>query len=84
MFFGRNEDCGLRCVYHGWKFDVDGNCLDMPNTVEGETFKERVKTVAYPTFEAANMIWIYMGPPDRIPPRRSFRSWTCHAATCTS
>ncbi len=72
MFFGRNEECGLRCVYHGWKFDVDGNCLDMPNTVEGEAFKERVKTVAYPTFEAANMIWIYMGPQDRMPPRPEF------------
>jgi phenylpropionate dioxygenase-like ring-hydroxylating dioxygenase large terminal subunit len=72
MFFARNEDCGLRCVYHGWKFDVDGNCLDMPNTVEGETFKERVKTVAYPTFEAANMIWIYMGPREHIPPKPAF------------
>ena len=53
MFFGRNEEAGLRCVYHGWKFDVDGNCIDMPNCVEGETFKDRVKTWPTPTFEAA-------------------------------
>ena len=37
MFFGRNEECGLRCVYHGWKFDVDGNCVDLPNSPEGST-----------------------------------------------
>ena len=43
LFFGRNEEAGLRCVYHGWKFDVDGNCTDMPNCTEGEAFKARVR-----------------------------------------
>ena len=42
MFFGRNEDAGLRCVYHGWKFDVSGACVDLPNTPEGDTYKNKV------------------------------------------
>ena len=40
LFYGRNEECGLRCVYHGWKFDVDGNCTDIPNAPEGDSFKD--------------------------------------------
>src|SRR5215211_4449111 len=42
LFFGRNEEAGLRCIYHGWKFDVDGRCVELPNAIEGESFKERV------------------------------------------
>ena len=51
LFWGRNEQCGLRCAYHGWKFDVEGNCLDIPNAPEGETFKKKVHTKAYPIVE---------------------------------
>ncbi len=72
MFFGRNEEAGLRCVYHGWKFDVNGQCLDMPNCVEGESFKLRMTTVAYPSFDRAGMIWVYMGPRERMPPLPDF------------
>jgi phenylpropionate dioxygenase-like ring-hydroxylating dioxygenase large terminal subunit len=72
LFFGRNEECGLRCVYHGWKFDVDGNCVELPNATEGETFKERVKLRSYPVQDKAGMVWIYMGPPERIPPLPGF------------
>ncbi|MCL2395006.1 MAG: Rieske 2Fe-2S domain-containing protein [Acidimicrobiaceae bacterium] len=72
MFFGRNEESGLRCIYHGWKFDVDGNCTDMPNCWEGESFKNRVKITSYPTFEGGDMIWLYMGPKDRIPPKPAY------------
>jgi phthalate 4,5-dioxygenase len=68
MFFARNEDCGLRCLYHGWKFDVTGQCTEMPNIPHGDTAKNRMKTIAYPAVEAANMIWVYMGPEDRKPP----------------
>jgi phthalate 4,5-dioxygenase oxygenase subunit len=68
LFFGRNEESGLRCVYHGWKFDVDGNCLDMPNCEEGDEFKKRVHLASYPTLEGAGMVWAYMGPRDRVPP----------------
>src|SRR5262245_22494271 len=46
LFFGRNEGCGLRCVYHGWKFDVEGNCVDMPNEPVEANFKHKVRTTA--------------------------------------
>src|SRR5271154_2319864 len=62
LYYGRNEKGGLRCVYHGWKFDVDGNCLDMPVEPPGSTFKEKVKAVSYPCAERAGVIWTYMGP----------------------
>jgi phthalate 4,5-dioxygenase oxygenase subunit len=72
LFFGRNEEAGLRCVYHGWKFDVGGNCVEMPNCTEGETFKERVRLTSYPTAEKAGMIWIFMGPREQVPPLPGF------------
>ncbi|MGH7032489.1 MAG: Rieske 2Fe-2S domain-containing protein, partial [Stellaceae bacterium] len=61
LFFGRNEECGLRCVYHGWKFDADGNCVDLPSEPENSPMKSRVKIKAYPTFEAGGMVWAYLG-----------------------
>jgi phenylpropionate dioxygenase-like ring-hydroxylating dioxygenase large terminal subunit len=67
MFFGRNEECGLRCVYHGWKFDVHGTCVDMPSEPRDSTFKDKVKIKAYPTTEYGGCIWVYMGPPDKQP-----------------
>jgi phenylpropionate dioxygenase-like ring-hydroxylating dioxygenase large terminal subunit len=72
LFFGRNEECGLRCVYHGWKFDVHGNCVEMPNCTEGESFKEHVKLTSYPVADKAGMIWVFMGPRERIPPLPGF------------
>ena len=51
MFFGRNEEDGLRCVYHGWKFDVNGTCVDLPNAPEGDTYKDKVKIRAYPSVD---------------------------------
>jgi len=62
MFFGRNEECGLRCVYHGWKFDIDGDCTDMPSEPAESNFKDKVKIKAYPTQEFGSVIWAYMGP----------------------
>ncbi|MEQ8349632.1 MAG: Rieske 2Fe-2S domain-containing protein [Sneathiellaceae bacterium] len=67
LFFGRNEDCGLRCVYHGWKFDVDGACVDMPSEPAETDFKHKVRMTAYPTMEWGGFIWVYMGPPERKP-----------------
>jgi nitrite reductase/ring-hydroxylating ferredoxin subunit len=67
MFFGRNEECGLRCVYHGWKFDVQGNCVDMPTEPANSSFQDKVKIKAYPTTEYGGCIWIYMGPSDKQP-----------------
>jgi nitrite reductase/ring-hydroxylating ferredoxin subunit len=72
LFFGRNENEGLRCVYHGWKFDVAGNCVDMPSEPAESNFKQKVKVQAYPTVESAGMVWAYLGPPDRITPFREF------------
>jgi phthalate 4,5-dioxygenase oxygenase subunit len=68
LFFGRNEECGLRCVYHGWKFDTAGNCVDMPNEPAESDFKHKVQAVAYPTVEKAGVVWTYMGPPEKRPP----------------
>src|SRR5438067_10503710 len=51
LFFGRNEECGLRCVYHGWKFDVEGNCVDMPSEPAESSFRHKIKQTAYPARE---------------------------------
>jgi phthalate 4,5-dioxygenase oxygenase subunit len=74
LFFGRNEEAGLRCVYHGWKFDTLGNCLDMPNEPAESDFRTRVNAVAYPAAEWGGMTWIYMGPPD-LEPRLPEMEW---------
>lgn len=62
LFFGRNEECGLRCVYHGWKYDVDGRCVDMPNEPAESNFKDRIHHTAYPCVERGGIVWVYMGP----------------------
>jgi phthalate 4,5-dioxygenase oxygenase subunit len=70
LFFARNEKCGLRCVYHGWKFDINGNCVDVPNVPPGkaaEVIKRRAGITAYPAREAGGMVWVYMGPPELMP-----------------
>src|SRR5579859_428927 len=68
LFFGRNEESGLRCVYHGWKFDVQGNCIDMPNEPAESDFKQKVKATAYPCTERGGIVWTYMGPRTTPPP----------------
>src|SRR5438105_10179729 len=72
LYFARNEDCGLRCVYHGWKFDVSGACVDLPNTPEGDSFKHKIRITAYPCQEAGGMVFAYLGPRDRQPPFPEF------------
>src|SRR5688572_9675788 len=67
LFWGRNEENGLRCVYHGWKFDVAGQCVEMPSEPAESTFKDRVKIPAYPTYEAGGVVWAYMGPDEMQP-----------------
>ncbi|HLY64415.1 MAG TPA: Rieske 2Fe-2S domain-containing protein [Chloroflexota bacterium] len=67
LFLGRNEKCGLRCVYHGWKFDVDGNCLDMPNEPADSRFKDKIHLLSYPAEEYGGIIWAYLGPADKKP-----------------
>ena len=51
MFFGRNEEGGLRCVYHGWKFDVSGKCMDMMNEPPHSDYPSKIKTTSYPVVE---------------------------------
>jgi phthalate 4,5-dioxygenase len=68
LFYGRNEECGLRCVYHGWKFDVDGKCVDIPSLPPGNPLPAQLRMKSYPTYEKAGVIWAYMGPPEREPP----------------
>src|SRR5215211_5241267 len=68
LFFGRNEEEGLRCVYHGWKFDVEGNCVDMPSEPAESNFKSKVRATAYPCVERNGIIWAYMGPREVPPP----------------
>src|SRR5438067_6840880 len=68
LFFGRNEEEGLRCVYHGWKFDVSGQCLDMPSEPAESNFKTKIRATAYPCRERNGIIWTYMGPRQVPPP----------------
>ena len=72
LFFGRNEEEGLRCVYHGWKFDVTGACVDMPSEPAESNFKTKVRVRAYPCIERNGMIWTYMGPREIPPPLPEF------------
>lgn len=72
LFFGRNEECGLRCVYHGWKFDIDGNCVDLPSEPPGSTLQRKVKATAYPCVEHGGIVWCYMGPPEHKPAEPDF------------
>jgi phenylpropionate dioxygenase-like ring-hydroxylating dioxygenase large terminal subunit len=67
LFFGRNEECGLRCIYHGWKYDVDGNIVDTPAEPAESMIKHHVKHPAYPTFEKNGVILTYMGPKTKQP-----------------
>ncbi len=76
LFYGRNEECGLRCVYHGWKFDAQGTCVDMPSEPPESDFKDRLTITAYPTYEVGGLVWIYMGPPERQPASPPLLEWT--------
>ena len=68
LVFGRNEDCGLRCLYHGWKMDVAGNVVEMPSEVAGSGLAQKVRHRAYPVHEWGGFVWVYMGPPETMPP----------------
>ncbi len=68
MFYGRNEECGLRCVYHGWKFGVDGKAMDLPNVPPGVRMHDTMRIKAYPTREYGGFVWAYLGPEsDKLP-----------------
>jgi phthalate 4,5-dioxygenase len=67
LFFARNEECGLRCVYHGWKYDLEGNVIDTPAEPAGSDFGKKLRHTAYPTHEANGVIYAYLGPRELMP-----------------
>jgi phthalate 4,5-dioxygenase len=67
LFYGRNEECGLRCIYHGWKYDVEGKVVDTPAESASSDFKSKLRTTAYPTHDVAGVIYAYLGPTDKMP-----------------
>lgn len=67
LYFARNEDCGLRCLYHGWKFNAAGECVDLPTEPPESGLKERVRHIAYPCVERGGVVWTYMGPQPQPP-----------------
>src|SRR5712675_165135 len=85
LWFGRNEECGLRCAYHGWKYDVTGQCIDLPSEPDRAGIRQRIKLNSYPLIEQGGVLWTYMGPPEHqpappgfefslVPPRRTYAS----------
>src|SRR5919205_1520854 len=75
LFFGRNEECGLRCVYHGWKFDVTGQCVDMPSEPAESNFKDKIHHTAYRCAEQGGVVFAYMGPRQADPPGLPQLEW---------
>jgi phthalate 4,5-dioxygenase oxygenase subunit len=69
LVYGRNEAHGLRCLYHGWKFDVHGQAVEMPSEPAQSALMDKVRIKAYPTHEHGGVVWTYMGPPQGMPPR---------------
>lgn len=67
LVYGRNEESGLRCLYHGWKMDVDGNVVEMPSEPPESCMAAKVKHKSYPTREANGLVWVYMGPTEEMP-----------------
>ncbi len=85
LWFGRNEKGGIRCAYHGWKYDVEGNCMEVPSEPEESGFCDKIKLTAYPLVKIGDILWTYMGPkesrPDlpewefaTVPPEQTFTS----------
>src|SRR6266436_5359370 len=77
LFFGRNEEGGLRCVYHGWKFDTEGNCLDMPNLPADQDFRGKIKARAYQVAERGGLVYVYLGEREMAPPLPAFEALLC-------
>jgi nitrite reductase/ring-hydroxylating ferredoxin subunit len=67
LFYGRNEECGLRCIYHGWKYDAEGNVVDTPAEPAGSEFWKKLTHKCYPTREVAGMVFAYLGPQEKMP-----------------
>ena len=72
LWFGKVGECGIRCAYHGWKYDVTGQCLDVPSAPDNNLFADRIKLTSYPLVKVGDILWTYMGDPERRPPLPEF------------
>ena len=72
LWFGRNEEKGLRCPYHGWKYDVNGQCVDVPSEAPESGYCDKIKLTSYPLVEKGGILWTYMGPKELQPPLPEF------------
>ena len=72
LWFGRNEEGGIRCPYHGWKYDVSGNCMEIPSEPETSKFRTEISLTSYPCVERGGIVWTYMGPPEDQPAPPAF------------
>jgi phthalate 4,5-dioxygenase len=75
LWFGRNEDNGLRCAYHGWKYNHTGQCVDVPSEPQESGLCNKIKLKSYPLVERGGILWAYLGPPELEPPHPAFE-WT--------
>lgn len=75
LWFGRNEENGLRCPYHGWKYDVTGQCVDLPSEAEASGMRSRIKLTSYPLIERGGVLWAYLGAPGEKPEPPGY-DWT--------
>ena len=75
LFFARNEENGLRCLYHGWKFDIEGRCVDIPNEPPGSKLTEQIRVTGYPCVEKKGIVWAYLGPNRDNPPPLPELGW---------
>jgi phthalate 4,5-dioxygenase oxygenase subunit len=72
LWFGRVEECGIRCAYHGWKYDVNGQCLEVPSAPDNNNFARNVKLTSYPLVKVGDILWTYLGDPENQPPLPEF------------
>ncbi len=84
LWFGRNEESGLRCPYHGWKYDVTGQCIDVPSEPAESGYCQKIKLKSYPLIEKGGVLWAYLGPPDKRRRSRSRSSPRCRRRTASS
>ena len=75
LWFGRNEENGIRCAYHGWKYDVTGQCVDVPSEPAENGFCSRIRLTNYSLIERAGVLWAYLGPPE-LKPQEPGYDWT--------
>jgi phthalate 4,5-dioxygenase len=72
LWFGRVEECGLRCAYHGWKYDVTGQCVEVPSEPDNSNFARKVKLTSYPLVQVGDILWTHLGDPETRPPLPEF------------